>query len=60
MSPNAYLGDAVINLRTVVEDVADTNKPIYFSRKYYKKLIKPNNPDFKVEFYDDDSFWIKV
>ena len=41
------------------EDVMTTQKPINLTKKYFNGYLKEKiGPNYKIEFYDEDSFYV--
>ena len=56
---NDFIGDASFNLKLLFIDAVETGKPIALSKKYYDGYLREKmGPDAKLEFEDDQSFWV--
>ena len=56
---NDLIGDATFDLKHLFEDVIETNRSLALNKKYYNSYLKGVlPPDVKLDFEDDDSFWI--
>ena len=59
-SSNDFIGDASLNLALPLEDCTMTDKQITLNKKYYESFLKDYMNDGELEYYDQDSFWIKM
>jgi Ca2+-dependent lipid-binding protein len=56
---NDLIGDANFDLKYIFEDVVETGRSLALNKKYYTSYLKSKlPPDYKLEFEDDDSFWV--
>lgn len=56
---NDFICEFNLDLKLLVQDCRATQKPIHLSRKYYTSYLQ-TAASLKLEFHDDDSFWISV
>ena len=42
------------------DDAILTKKPISLTKKYYDSYLKEKLGDYKLDFYDDDSFYVNT
>jgi hypothetical protein len=60
---NDMIGEAVLDLKNILEDVAISKRPLSITRKYYEEYLKAQfertgGPN--LIFKDDTSFWLDV
>jgi len=55
---NDIIGDATLDLELPFTDCALTKRPLSITRTYYNNYLK--DKDFKVDYKDENSFWVPV
>ena len=55
---NDYICEWVFDLTEILKNVRLTQQPIALTKKYYDIMLKKHMRDAKLEFLDDDSFWL--
>lgn len=60
-SANDFIGDTSFSIQQLIKDCADTNKPIAFNQKYWKKFCHSHvGEEGAVKFEDENSFWLEL
>ena len=61
-SGNDFIGDAVLNLKPLIEDASLTKSGVSLNKDYYEEYLKKAFPDFaKLTFESDgQSFWVNL
>ena len=57
---NDFIGEATVNIKELFEDAILTKKPIALNKKYFNGFFKEKHPEIKLQFYDDDSFYVET
>jgi hypothetical protein len=59
LKKNDYICEWVLDISHLLQQVRETQQPIQLTQKYYQTVLK-EKMRVKLEFTDDDSFWISV
>ncbi len=57
---NDYICEWVLDLKEIVKNVRLTQQPAHLTKKYYMMLLKDKLRDVKLDFMEDDSFWLPI
>jgi len=55
---NDFIGSAELDLADVFKDAIDTKKAINLNKKYWDSYLRTKMPGVKLQFEDDESFWV--
>ena len=55
---NDYICEWVLDLGEMLKNVRLTQQPVIMTKKYYEIMLKKKMGDVKLEFMDDDTFWL--
>lgn len=55
---NDYICEWVLDLKELIKNVRLTQQPAHLTKKYYLMMLKDKLRDVKLEFMEDDSFWL--
>jgi hypothetical protein len=59
-SSNDIICDTILNLRLPIEDVSISKRPLQITKKYYENYLLKKNPNLKLEFKDNTSFYLPL
>ncbi len=57
---NDLIGDAILNIQMPIEDVSISKRPLKLTKQYYEKYLLKKQPELKLEFKDDTTFYLPV
>lgn len=56
---NDFIGGTCLDLRAPIKDATDTRRVIRFNQKYIQSVYENQLEELKIEFHDEDSFWLQ-
>lgn len=56
---NDYIGGSCLDLNTAIKDATETRRTINVNQKYFESVYKDNPEDMKLQFHDQDSFFVE-
>ena len=55
---NDIIGEAQLDLKELFQDVIESGKQMSLNKKYHDAYYKDHTGGIKLNFKDDDSFWV--
>lgn len=59
---NDIIGECSLDISQIIEDCALVKAPLHYNKNYFNDVVKPNNPNVKIEFdkKDDQRMWMEL